>query len=337
MKNNTKIKFLVIRFSSIGDIVLTSPVVRLLKQQVANAEVHFLTKKQYATTLIHNPHIDHLHLLDNNLSELINRFRHEKFDYIIDLHNNLRSWRVRFSLRLRTFSFNKLNWKKWLLVNFKIDKMPKLHIVDRYLETIQLFDIQNDSKGLDYFIAADEQLKLNELPTDFQQGYIAFVIGAQHFSKRLPNHKIASICLKINRPIVLLGGKDDKKNAQEIIKKIETKNPKIPIFDACGKYSLNRSASLVQQAQLVISHDTGLMHIAAAFRKKIISIWGSTVPQFGMSPYLPDPPASEIFEVKLKCRPCSKIGFSACPKKHFNCMNLIDETQIAQTIQKHFI
>ena len=136
-------------------------------------------------------------------------------------------------------------------------------------------------------------------------------------TKRLPVKKIISICKKISQPIVLLGGKQDISREYRIANAVGDK-----VFNACGKYSLNESAAFVKHAAKIITHcDTGLMHIAAAFKKEIISVWGNTIPEFGMSPYLSDP-NSKIVQVKnLSCRPCSKLGFEKCPKGHFKCMN----------------
>jgi ADP-heptose:LPS heptosyltransferase len=317
------VKFLIIRFSSIGDIVLTTPVVRNLKEQCEGAEVHYLTKKQYKGILEHNPYVDKIHTLDRSLNELILELRNEHFHYVIDLHNNLRTSRVKLKLHTISFKFDKLNKEKWLMVNFKKNKLPDIHIVDRYLKTVDYFIDKNDVRGLDFFIPEEDEVKLTTLPKSHQNGYIAFAIGAQHATKRLPDEKITSICKKINQPIILLGDKNDSIVAEQVQAEVGEN-----IFNACGKFNLNQSASLVEQARLVISHDTGLMHIAAAFKKQIISIWGNTIPEFGMYPYLSHE-KSEIIEVKdLKCRPCTKIGFGKCPKKHFKCMNDIDEERI---------
>ena len=325
------VKFLIIRFSSIGDIVLTTPIVRMLKEQVENAEIHYLTKKGYSSILKSNPYIDEVHSYNNNLQETIEKLKYLHFNYIIDLHNNYRSNRVKNGLNIISFSFDKLNWKKWLIVNFKIDKLPNIHIVDRYINTVSVFDIINDNKGLDYFIPPKDIVDINTLPNEYKKGYVGFVIGAGHFTKRLPAEKISQICSNIKQPIILLGGPDDSETAMKIIKSsVGT------IFNACGNYSLNESASLVMNANLIITHDTGLMHIAAAFKKKIISVWGNTIPEFGMYPYLSSND-SEIVQVNnLKCRPCTKIGFSRCPKKHFKCMNDIPEDKIVALVQKLF-
>lgn len=325
------IKFLIIRFSSIGDIVLTTPVVRCLKKQLEGAEIHYVTKKKFASVLYGNPYIDKIHLFEGDLNKTIKELKAEKFDYVIDLHHNLRSLVVKFRLGVMDFSFNKLNLKKWLLVHFKINKLPHVHIVNRYLDTVKLFDIANDNQGLDYFIPSSDEVNLNFLPETFRNGFISFVIGARHATKRLPNDKIISVCRKINLPVILLGGKEDRANGDEIADSAGEK-----ILNLCGKLNLNQSASLVRQSRLVISHDTGLMHIAAAYKKKIISIWGNTVPEFGMYPYQADED-SQIIEVPgLKCRPCSKLGYEKCPQKHFNCMNLIDEARIVSLAVRWF-
>ncbi len=320
-------KILIIRFSSIGDIVLTTPVVRNLKLQNESVELHYLTKKQYAGMLEENPYVDKVHTLDKSFEELIPELQSEQFNYIIDLHKNLRTLRVKRKLNVESFSFSKVNWEKFLMVNFKINRLPDIHIVDRYMETVKQFVQKNDMQGLDFFIPEDDEVNVKNLPENFHSGYIAFAIGAQHSTKRLPDDKIISICKKTDRPIVLLGDKNDAIVAQKVVSAVGDN-----IYNACGKYNLNQSASFVKQAELVITHDTGLMHIAAALKKRIISVWGNTIPEFGMYPYLAAE-GSEIVEVKnLKCRPCSKIGFNSCPKKHFKCMNDMDENRIVQLL-----
>jgi ADP-heptose:LPS heptosyltransferase len=326
-----KIKFLLIRFSSIGDIVLTTPVIRCLKQQVEGSIIHYAVKRQYLPLLENNPYIDAIHCLDNSLIKLIRELKEEQFDYIIDLHHNIRTFMIKSSLRIVDFAFHKLNIEKWLRVNFKIDRLPRIHIVDRYMETVSLFEVVNDSKGLDYFIPEKDSNTVLSLPPAFRSGYVALVVGARHFTKQLPVPKLISLCNRIGKPVVLLGGKEDSETSEIVIKQAKGE-----VFNACGLFSIHQSASLVQHARVVITPDTGLMHIAAAFKKKIISVWGNTIPEFGMFPYLPDTDSRMIQVTGLSCRPCSKIGYAACPKKHFRCMNDIDENQIADLAAKLF-
>lgn len=290
----SKIKFLILRFSSIGDIVLTTPVVRNLKQQVEDAEIHYLTKSQFKTILENNPYVDKVHVLDKSIKEKAEELKYEHFDYVIDLHRNIRTARLKNRLKIISFSFNKLNWEKWLLVNFKKNKMPDVHIVDRYLDTLNVFNIVNDHKGLDYFIPEKDEVNISTISEELEKGYVGVVVGAFHNTKKLTKEKIVSVCKKLNKPVVLLGGPENKEEAEEITNAIG-KN----IYNVCGKYNINQSASLVKQANVILSPDTGLMHIASAFKKKIVSVWGNTVPEFGMYPYMPHPD-SEIMEVDRK-------------------------------------
>lgn len=326
-----KTKFLIIRFSSIGDIVLTSPVVRCLKNQFPESEVHYLTKKRNADLLQANPHIDKIQLLGDSISDLIQKLKAENYDYIIDLHNNLRSLRVKLALKTKSYSFYKLNIRKLLLTKFKINIMPDGHIVDRYLDTIRHFNIVNDGKGLEYFIPDEDEFPLTELPESFSNGYVALILAGTYFTKRVPVDKYRKLIFEMNIPFVLLGGKNERVMADCILN-WNTGN----VVDFTGKLRINQSASLEKNARLVISNDTGLMHIAAAFHKKILSVWGNTSPELGMYPYVPGE-GSEILEVKgLSCRPCSKLGYRQCPKKHFRCMNDLSENRILDWVNKEF-
>ncbi|QIA06274.1 glycosyltransferase family 9 protein [Draconibacterium halophilum] len=326
-----KVKFLVIRFSSIGDIVLTTPVVRGLKQQVENAEVHFVTKKKFACLVYSNPYIDKVHFLEDNIGSLIHELAKEDFDYIIDLHNNFRSNKIKRRLKMQSFAVNKINWEKFLMIRFKMNRLPDVHIVERYLETVSIFDVKNDDQGLDYFIDDTTSFKLSDLPETFQKGYVAFVIAGTYFTKKLPVHKVSEICQQIPYPVILLGGKNEYDEGEQVLSQ-----SKGNILNFAGKISLNQSASLVRDSRVVLANDTGLMHIAAAFKKKIFSFWGNTIPEFGMVPYQPGE-SSEILQVTgLKCRPCSKLGYRKCPMKHFKCMEDIDVKKAVEWINTNY-
>ncbi len=321
-------KVLVIRFSSIGDIVLTTPVIRAIRKQT-HAEIHLLTKTAYADIYRSNPNIFKVHTIDPDKQQTISHLLKEGFDHIVDLQKNLKSYRIKRRLHVQTSSFPKLNRKKWMLVNFKLNRMPKLHIVDRYFEAVKKLGVKNDGQGLEYYIPARDEVSPSEISNQLCQPYIAYAIGGQHFTKIMPPEKIASIVSRLSLPVVLLGSASDKQSAETILKS----STHTKLINQCGRLNLNQSASIIQQAAVVICHDTGLMHIAAAFNKPIVSIWGNTVPELGMYPYMPlNNQAFHIAEVKgLSCRPCSKIGFQKCPKKHFKCMLYQDENQIVST------
>jgi ADP-heptose:LPS heptosyltransferase len=319
-------KILVIRFSSIGDIVLTTPVVRAIKQQVPGAEVHYCTKWGFRALVEPNPYLDKIFFLRDRLSPLIQELKAEQYDFIVDLHHNLRTRLIKARLGRPSRSFPKLNKEKWLMVNLKVNRLPDVHIVDRYLAAAAPLGVRNDGLGLDYFIPEQEEVAVQTLPPTHRQGYVAFAIGAQHYTKRLPPERLIALCEKINQPIILLGGQEDAATGDLICAHFarlrgasgEGTGPGTVVYNACGRYNLHQSASLVRQARVVYCHDTGLMHIAAAFQKKIVSIWGNTIPAFGMYPYRTN--FTVVEHPHLKCRPCSKIGYKKCPLGHFKCM-----------------
>ncbi len=326
-------KFLIIRFSSIGDIVLTTPVIRCLRKQYPDAEIHFVTKAAFKNIIASNTYIDKIHTLDEDFDAMAAALKAEAYDYIIDLHHNLRTLRLkRFLKGVKSFSFNKLNVEKFIYTNFKINTLPQKHIVDRNLETVASLGVVNDGLGLDYFIPEADKLKKGDIPTSHVLGYVAVVIGAALATKKMPLHKLKELCAAINYPIILLGDKNDAPDGYAI-----ALSDNIKIYNACGKFNLNESADIIRNAKLVVTHDTGLMHIAAALQKPIISIWGNTVPAFGMYPYYGKSSALhyDVVQVnKLWCRPCSKIGYSKCPRGHFKCMVGIAVNEIVNMVHQ---
>ncbi len=272
-----------------------------------------------------NPYIDKLYSINEKIDEVISDLKKENYDQVFDLHKNFRSKGVILKLRKPSTSFNKINIKKWMLVRLRINRLPNLHIVDRCFEAVEKFGVKNDFQGLDYFIPESDEVDRKILPEFHQMGYIGWVIGAKFNTKIYPEEKIIEVCRKTDKPIVLLGGTEDAEKGDRIEKEVGPN-----IFNACGRFNINQSASLVKQSEKIITNDTGLMHIAAAFKKEIISLWGNTIPEFGMYPYMPgNENMSHILEIKgLSCRPCSKLGFKECPKKHFDCMNKIDVNEL---------
>lgn len=326
-------KILLIRFRSIGDIVLTTPVIRALKKQL-QCELHILTKQQYATILQGNPYVDLVYEFKNNLKGIISELRSEQYDFVVDLQKNARSVRIRKALGRPSASFPKLNKEKWLLVNFKINRLPDVHIIDRYFEAVKPLGVFNDDAGLDFFIPEKDKVNPMIINPALKKRYAVFAIGGRHNTKMMPPQEITQVIDKLKMPVILLGGPEDKEVGDKIVAATKHRD----IWNTCGRYNLNRSASLIRNAGVVLTHDTGLMHIAAAFKKPIVSIWGNTIPEFGMYPYMPDNKGKSIIaEVsELKCRPCSKLGYKKCPKKHFKCMMEQDENFIAGSANRLF-
>lgn len=331
-------KFLVIRFSSIGDIVLASPVLRCLKKQVLTSEVHFLTKASFKDVTVANPYVDRFFYYDNDIDAVIHQLKKEQYDYVIDLHNNFRSNKVKRSLGVRSYTINKLNFQKFLLTKLGIDVMPKRHITQRSLDTVSHFGVRDDEAGLDYSIPPEDRVNESDIPASHHAGYIAIVIGASYHTKKLPVHKLIALCKAIRHPIILVGGKEDTDVGAAVAASVSEGK----VYNACGKFNLNESADLVRRSKLVISHDTGLQYIASALNKQVLAIWGSTSPRLDVEPYYSqsflsaqeEPPYENIIrQPELRCQPCSKYGNKKCPLGHFKCMEQMDINYIVQRVE----
>lgn len=325
-------KFLVVRFSSIGDIVLTSPVLRCL-YDTGDVEIHYLTRDAFVPLLSANPYITRIYSIRKSITEVLSELKAEKYDRVIDLHRNIRTTSLLLRLLRPYARFRKLNLKKWLLVNFKWDLMPPIHIVDRYLETVSDLGVEYDGKGLDHFIPEDDIVDLSQWPQLTEKGFVCISAGSRHATKQLPAAHITDLVHLLNLPVVLLGGPEDRGKAQGILERCKDET----VLDLTGTLNINQSASLISQSHALITGDTGLMHIAAALRIKVISVWGNTVPSFGMTPFFPDDlkHLARVIQVDdLGCRPCSKLGFPECPKGHFKCMMDIRPEYIANFLQE---
>lgn len=296
-----------------------------MKQQLG-AEIHFLTKSRFKGVLEHNPYIDQI-IAFEDLDHSLESLKSNAYDHVVDLHNNLRSSKVCKTLGVQAFKLDKINIAKWMLVNIGLNRLPNKHIVDRKFDTIQSLSIEYDGKGLDYFFEED---------TDLLKGFgkskrrIGIVLGAAHFTKRIPLDLVRQITEVFDAEFFLLGGPAERDLGEQLV--VENK-----VYNWCGKTSLQGSAQLMDACDLIISSDTGLMHIAAALDKRIITIWGSTVPAFGMYPFIKNGGNQYISQQVegLHCRPCSKIGYNQCPKGHFACMRNQEIEKIQESINIH--
>jgi ADP-heptose:LPS heptosyltransferase len=331
-------RLLIIRLSSIGDIVFTTAAIRCAKEQIPGVEIHFLTKKSLKAVTEANPYIDHFHYHDKNLAETIASLKAANLDMIIDLHSNFRTFRIKKSLGLPAHTYKKLSLQKWVLTRFGINLLPDTHIVQRSLDPLKLLGVQNDGKGMDYFVPASISLKSNDIPTSHQAGYIALVIGASYATKKMPVEQLKQLCALISVPIILIGGKEDTKEGEAV-----AAEDTIKIYNATGKFNLHESALLVKGAKMVISNDTGFLHIACAFHKKTIAIWGATSPALQVEPYYALSDLQNGQEMyfnaivpNLPCQPCSKYGTKTCPQGHFACMKKQDLSFIAEKAMSYY-
>jgi len=309
-------RILIIRLSSLGDILLTTPFVRAIKTQFPHIKIDMLIREEYVDVIKLNPYTDKKLFFkkdDKGNSVLIEQLKNNNYELVIDLQNNLRSKKVVSSLKTKSVKFDKRSFDKFLLVNFKINKLKEApQIPVRYSNTIQ--NLKLDNQGLDLFTDKSANAELNG-----KNNLIGFCPGARHFTKRWPKEYFIELGNKLTQDgytIVLFGGKIDKEICTELVDKIS------------GAINLSNNDELLQTAadmklcKAVVCNDSGLMHTASAAGTKVITIFGSTVKEFGFTPYNC---SNLILENNsLTCRPCSHIGRSDCPKKHFDCMKSIN-------------
>jgi heptosyltransferase-2 len=314
-------KILVLRFSSIGDIVLTSPVLRILQEQLeGGAEIHFVVKSKFQSVVQSNPRISKIFTFEKTIQEVIPDLLLEEYDYIIDLQNNVRSRIIKKRLKALAFSVDQRNFAKLLWIQFGIQgSIP--HIVERYMATLKVLGLKDDGKGLEFYIPSADQL-----PNPWGE-YTAVPIGATYFGKKPDVQHWKEILARIPGKKVLLGGKEDIEAANQI-------EGSSDVFNEVGKWSLAQSASLIQQSKLVVCGDTGLMHIASAFSKPIVSIWGCTRPNLGMSPWRPGESSVAIIPKNRGDRPCSKLGNKCKYGENDRCIHHIELDELQPAVER---
>ena len=298
-----------------GDIVLTTPVIRALNQQL-KAKIDFLTKPQYVSLLENNKYINRIFSLNDKVDFL----KKNKYDYVVDLQNNLRSWKIRNKIQTKSFVFNKKSLRRYLLIYFGIDLL-KNHVVDRYFATVASLNVVNDNQGLDFNVSSSIKPEFNT-----SQSYIAWCIGGTHNPKKLSAKQITQVVSKLKIPVVLLGGNNDLDIAEEIINNVECKS----VYNFCGKLSVQESSYLIKKSKMLLTNDTGMMHIASALKMPIISFWGCTKPSLGFSPYMTDPSSIKIIS-KRSAKPCSKHG-RHCKYGKNGCIKEIDPKLIYDSV-----
>ena len=315
----TTLRILIIRFSSIGDIILTTPIIRCLKNQL-NSDIDFLIKNQYSSLIYANPNINKIIPLSNNARSTLEILRSNKYDIVIDLQNNFQSLKFRLGLGVKSYTYSKQNFKRYVLIYFGIDLL-KNHIVDRYFQAVANLKVYNDDKGIDFFIKGIPKIDFN-----VSQNYICWCIGSAHNRKKLSALQISRAISKIDLPLVFLGGDQDKEISIKIMQSSKSKN----IYDLCGVTTIEESAYIIKKSQLVLTNDTGMMHIASAFSNPIISFWGCTKPSLGFGAYNPFKGSKNII-TSLSKRPCSKHG-KYCRVQSKGCVKEIDSETISEAI-----
>lgn len=329
-------KFLIIRMSSIGDVLLASPLIRILKKEFPDCRIDFVIKKEYLQLIEFHPFIHKKYVFDKanskqSLRAIKTSIRQENYNIIVDIHNNFRSKWLRSNANDSEIkTFKKYVWQRFLLVMLGINRYRNIvPVYQRYLDSLQL---EYDYKGLDLYLP-DEAMQYSEdmLKTsiyEFQGAVIGIAPGASFATKQWPKAYFAELISYLTSQrdirILLFGGPADTEICNEL-EQVDTR-----VINFAGKLSLLQTAAMISHCNLMITNDSGLMHMAAAMKRRVVAIFGSTVEQLGFYPYTTQ---SVVLENKhLKCRPCSHVGRHKCPKQHFKCMQEIYPKQVMNAV-----
>jgi ADP-heptose:LPS heptosyltransferase len=317
--------FLIIRFSSFGDVLLTSHVPKAIKVKHPDSKIFFLVKENFGVMLKDHPDIDHI-VFFRSLNEAVKELKSIVFDIIFDLQHNYRSIILSYRLKKKqTFHYNKQSIKRYFYVNFKVGtyNLPYKSVIERYADTLKDASIPYEKKLI--YSATTDITGLN-LPTN----YICIAAGSAHYTKQWPLDYQVEFIKKIkeltNYAIVLIGGKKERQISDIIQKSVEN------CYNLVGELDFVQSSECIKKAAYVVCNDSSVMHLARVHNKKGLVFFGSTTKRFG---FYPDNENLEVLENNsLHCRPCSHIGRKSCPKKHFKCMMDIKPEMALKIIEK---
>lgn len=312
-------KILIVRLSSLGDIILSFPLLNILRKKFPDAEIHYLTHKKFSEAVLLNRNADKIIETDNDLSITKDRIRDEKYDLILDIHKNLKSIYFTKNSGAEVRRIEKNNFKKFLLVKFKINLFSEIiPVYKKYLMTVKDILYEDEMK----FTLSDLNLP-DEKKEEYGQDYSVIAPSSKHFTKTYPAEKFMEYIRSRGNERFLLTGSEEK-TEMDICEKINSGCSNT--INLCGKLTIGELTSVISGSQYVICNDSAVLHLSEALNKKTYAVFGSTVKEFGFFPQLR---SSEAIEVSgLKCRPCSHIGLPECPLKHFKCMNETDLRKI---------
>ena len=341
-------KTLIIRFSSVGDIVLSSLLVRTLRHRFPQIHIDFLLKSEYADLVRYNPHVNRVIEFPaggsfDDLFRLRRAIRSERYDLIVDIHNSIRS-RLLSPGAGRTVRVDKRKVARWLLVNLKRDFYPSCGgapgVAERYLETVQPFGVLDDGGGLEVHVPPEIQERVGHILQG--QGIlpgsqaIGICPSAKHANKMWLKERFAETAAALARrhktPVLLFGSAEEAPRCGEIAAMTEAASPAVRVVNLAGSLSLLETAAAMDHCGVVVTNDSGLMHIAAARKRRLVALFGPTVRQFGFFPF--GTTSTVVEHPALSCRPCTHIGLPDCPRGHFRCMRELESKTVIEAATK---
>jgi lipopolysaccharide heptosyltransferase II len=340
-------KTLIIRFSSIGDIVLTTPLLRVLRARFPDIQMDYVVRKTYADLVRSNHNLNVTYEFDAStgfagLRMLKKRLKGERYDLVLDLHDSIRSRYLRSLLGVdRIAVLDKRLKERTMLVRFKKNIYRGLvPVVDRYIETLEDYGITNDGRGPELHIPDETLFGVSGRMAGFRLNRFEHVLGvcpfARHWTKEWPLEFFTEIAKRFVREkdgaVMIFGGRADVERAQHLTAQLGEASVPERIVNLAGMLSLTETAAAMQYCDVLLTNDTGLMHIADAMQKKVVALFGSTVREFG---FYPRPENAVVMERPgLYCRPCSHVGRDKCPEEHFRCMREIEPTDVFEAVRE---
>ena len=326
-------KILIIRLSSLGDIVLTTPFVRAVRARFPDAQIDFLLRQEFSELLQYHPALSRVLKYDTQsgfpgLRTLKNSLQREYYDIVFDLHKSLRSRYLCLRMGSKEIrSIKKRIIQRTLLVRCGINIYGKVvSAADRYLETGISYGMMNDGQGPELFIPEFVRKSISaKMGVGPESLCIGFCPSAKHYTKRWLPDRFIELGIRLSRErnamILLFGGPADIELCRTVSEGINHGTGKTAARSFAGILSPLETAAAFERCGCVVTNDSGLMHIASAMKRKVVAVFGSTVKEFG---FFPQGENNIVVEnKKLRCRPCSHIGRESCPKKHFRCMTEI--------------
>jgi heptosyltransferase-2 len=317
-----------------GDVLLTTPLIRMLNKRFPGATIDYIVKAQFAPLIHSNPHIGRVWMFspERGFSEIwrhIRRTRSAGYDAVVDLQSNIRSWLLRiFSGTRRKLRYRLGRGRRYLLVRFGIHRNESYSPIPlRYLETVSSWGIMDDGLGLEFVVEKDaKQSVLSHLAGAGMNDNVRFIVlapGAMHWTKRWPAEHFAEVgdCFsRMQKRVVLVGGEMDR----EVCGRVERAMTS-PVLNLAGRLSIQETAALLEASILLVTNDTGVMHMGAALGKPVVAVFGPTTHHLGFFPFRT---SSIVVERPVHCRPCSFHGTERCPQNHFQCMKQIHSSDV---------
>lgn len=330
-----------------GDIVLSTPLLRVLRARFPGMQMDYVTRTEYAELVRSNQNLNVTHEFDastgfGGLRMLKKKLRRERYDLILDLHDSIRSKYLRSLLGVRRIAaVNKRIKERTKLVRFKKNTYgPIVPVADRYIETVAAYGIENDGKGPELHIPDETLFAVSGRIASLRLNRFEHVLGlcpfARHKTKEWPpeffSHVAHRFVKESDGAVMLFGGSADAERARQLAVGLTDAVGEERVVNVAGKLTLSETAAAMQYCDVILTNDTGLMHLAEAMQKRIVAVFGSTVREFG---FFPSTSSSIILErVGLYCRPCSHIGREQCPEKHFRCMLEIEPATVYESVRQ---